>query len=195
MQGTSAKNTPPSFRDRLLELAFDPLFNLFFWRAGGIGFWGIVVLVILLLVGAYQVTPGHEFYNFGWPREVYFVIVGAVGGLLGLLNGQRRFVGLLAGTVAAVGALWAVGLLFEYVPQIPARRIWAWLNVIALAVGLLPGVALYAVLDRCLPQSSKEDAKARARLQRRRQEHGLPADDSRGVTEQSARANGPSSSL
>jgi hypothetical protein len=195
MQGTSAKATPPSFRDRLLELAFDPLFNLFFWRAGAIGGAGIFVLIILLGAGAYQVTPGREFHDFGWPREVYFVIVGAVGGLLGLLNGQRRFVGLLAGSVAAVGSLWAVGLLFEYVPQIPARRIWVWVNVIALAVGLIPGVALYAVLDRCLSRRSGEDAKARARLQRRRQEHGLPADDSRGIVEQNAPADGPPSSL
>ena len=69
MQGNSARDTPPSFRDRLLELAFDPLFNLFFWRAGGLGFGGVFVLVILLFVGAYQVTPGREMYDFGWPRE------------------------------------------------------------------------------------------------------------------------------
>jgi hypothetical protein len=196
MQGNSARDTPPSFRDRLLELAFDPLFNLFFWRASRLGFGAVFVLVILLAAGAYQITPGRKFHDFGWPREVYFVIVGAAGGMVGLLNAQRRLVGLLAGTVAAVGSLWALALLFEHVPQIPARRIWAWVNVIALAVGLIPGVVLYAVLDRCLAQPSGEaEAKARARLRRRRQEHGLPADGSKVSAEQNAPADGPSSSL
>jgi hypothetical protein len=191
MQGTPKTGASPSFWDRLLGLAFDPLFNMFFWRGPRIAFWGILSLVILLVVGGYQVTPGREFYDFGWPREAYFVLVGAVGGILGLVNGQRRLVGLLAGAVTAVGSLGAVALLFEYVPHIPVKRIWAWVNVIALAVGLIPGVALYALLDWCLARPSGEDAKARARLQRRRQEHGLPAKSSGGTAEKNAPADSP----
>lgn len=170
--GKATEGDPRGFRDRFLELVFDPLMHMFLWRpAGG---WGLFALIILLLAGGYQVTPGREWVDLGWPVGVYYGIAAAAGALVGFLGGQRRALAAVAGAVVAAGSLAAVGLLFWTVPQIPPKLVWAWVNVVALAVGLLPGVCLYAVVDRLLGGGTADASKAEARLERRRRERGLP---------------------
>lgn len=169
-----ARDDPrPDFRDRLLELVTDPVMHLFLWRAAGA--WGLFVLVIALFAGGYQITPGREWVDLGLPLAVYYGVAGIAGALVGFLGGRRRFLALLAGAVAAVGSLAVIGLLFQCVPAVPMNRVWAWVSVIALGVGLLPGVLLYAVVDWLLGKGAPDTAKAEARLQRRRQERGLPS--------------------
>jgi hypothetical protein len=83
----------------------------------------------------------------------------------------------LAGAVAAVGSFAAVGIILRYVPQFPLmERLWVGVNVVGLALGLLPGVGLYAVVDHLLKRPDAEVvAKAEARLRRRRRARGFSA--------------------
>lgn len=176
MQDTPEPNTKASLGDRLLELTVGPFFDLFCWRRH----WGFFVLMILLIVGGYQMIPGREFFDLGWPNTVYFVIVGAAGALVGMLSAKRPVMGLPAGAVAAVGSLGAIALLFEYVPQIPTTRVWAWVNVVALAIGLLPGIALYGVVNQSLPEPAGHHDKGQPGVQSADGDPDLPSDRSAG---------------
>jgi hypothetical protein len=69
-----------------------------------------------------------------------------------MINGKRRLLALLAGAVAAACSLWIVGLIFEQVPAIRTNKFWLWVRIIGMFLGFLPGVALYLVLNWCLPQ-------------------------------------------
>lgn len=143
------KLVKPSLRDRLLVGASLPLLHLFFWKSSGI--WGFFALVILLFVTAYQVAPGHELVKLTWRVEVYYVMVGVAGAIVGLLGGQRRVIAIVCGAVAAIASLWLIGLTHEHLPQFLPNRVWGWIGIVVLAVGLIPGVLLYAVCDWLLP--------------------------------------------
>lgn len=147
---SNAGNMPLSV---FTDLFFRPLFELFVM--GPAGAWGFGGLVVLLTISGYQATPGHEFIHLGWPKSVYFLIAGAAGATVGAINARRRLPGMVAGAVAALGALWAIAFLFEHVPEIPANRIWAWVSVIALAFGIVPGLVMYGLFDRFLPRPAR----------------------------------------
>ncbi|MBY0524060.1 MAG: hypothetical protein K2R98_11710 [Gemmataceae bacterium] len=162
------------FRDRFAELLVEPFLRLFAWRQMGI--WGFFVLAVLLLFGRHQVTPGREWVHLDWPAGVYYGLITAAGAVAGFLGGERRWLASTAGAVAAVGAFAAVAVILHNVPQLPlVDRLWIWVNVIALAVGLVPGVGLYWVADHLLTRPTAEvaEAKHKARLRRRRQARGL----------------------
>ena len=80
-------------------------------------------------------------FQWGWGPSVCFWIFGVCGAVTGFLVAQYRFAGLLAGALAGCGSLLTSVFFFEAVGQF--SRI---VEVLALLIGLLPGVAVYCVL-------------------------------------------------
>ena len=155
--------------DRGVMLTFLPFVKMSAWRAGGL--WGVAALVVLLIFGRHQITPGREWVNLGWPVGVYYAIVAVAGATVGFSFGERRGLGMVGTMISAVSSFAVGGLLLHFLPQPPVLvNWWAWINVVGLAIGFLPGVILYGLADHLLERSNEAAAKlkADARLQRRR---------------------------
>lgn len=139
----------PPLHHRLILGAFIPFAHMFFARrAGG---WGFFALLALLFVLGYQITPGREWVNLGWSVEVYYLVAGAVGAIAGFLGGQRRSVAAVAVAITGVASLWLIGLSHQWLPKFLLNQVVGWVGVVTIAIGLVPGVLLYAVCDRLLP--------------------------------------------
>jgi hypothetical protein len=127
---------------------------MFFWRTGGV--WGLVALGLLLFFTGYQVVPGREWVQLAWPVGVYYAAIGAAGAIAGFLGGQRRIVASVCGALAGIASLGLIGFAYQHLPQALPDRIVGVIGLVALVVGLIPGVLAYELCDRFLPPPSDD---------------------------------------
>lgn len=121
--------------------------SLFFKRT--IGVVGFLILVILIFATGSQLAPGREWVQLGWPDIYYYLAIGSVGAVVGLIGGQRPWLAAICGAIAAVGALWLIGVTERMHPG-GNPKAWGAVAVLAVGLGLLPAVALYSVGDAIL---------------------------------------------
>jgi hypothetical protein len=103
-----------------------------------------------------------------WPIAYYYIIVGMLGGMLGILGSERPRIGVIAGTVAGVGLLAIVATFIHFFPKLPKGAMVAGTPILV-GIGLLPGIITYAVLERVDSRPHdrefrEELAKARRRI-------------------------------
>jgi hypothetical protein len=172
----------PSLFDRVIDATMIPFLNLF--CAPPLGLWGFFGLVLIVFAVGFQLKPGEELVRLGIAHEVYYWGIAILGALVGLLGSERRWIGVVAGAASAAGALIAQVVLHTYFTQdVPIRRMWAMTLGIGLVVGMIPGVALYAIVDALIPMKGDPTTPGEThRSQRRRRNQAKAATPTTAAT-------------
>ena len=165
----------PSLFDRLIDAAMIPFLNLF--CAPPLGLWGFFGLVLIVFAVGFQLKPGEELVRVGIAHEVYYWGIAILGALVGLLSSERRWLGVVAGAVSAAGALVGQVLIHTYFTEdVPIRRLWAIILTIGLGVGMIPGVALYAIVDALIPMKGDPNTPGENHRSKRRRRNQANAE-------------------
>ena len=94
---------------------------------------------------SFESVPGWGW--FGWDVEYSFwlALAGLTGLVAGFLSAERRLAGAIALGICGVGGVAATSTLLWWLPRIPF-----FLFVLAIAIGFLPGIAFYWIVEQLL---------------------------------------------
>ena len=145
-----------TFWDLLLERYVDGMGGMFFRRP--IGEFAFCVLLIGLFLISFQLSPGDELFDLEVPTALYFIAMGVLGAISGLVGSERRGLGAIAGMLCATMALVLLVLVMSWLSQIPLPRLRAFCRAIVVLIGFSPAVIFYATMERTLHEESSTDS-------------------------------------
>jgi hypothetical protein len=105
----------------------------------------LIVAVLTLVFCSMEMVPGWGIFKLNWDRATFYLIVATTGALAGSISAKRRLLGMAAGALAMMGALFCTALVLDHVQSVPKVVL-----VLAGGIGALPGVGFYFCVDRLL---------------------------------------------
>jgi hypothetical protein len=108
--------------------------------------------MITTCIASFESVPRWSWIGLEVDYYTWLVIVGIVGFIAGFFSAERRVPGAIALAICGVGGIASAGGLLALLPMIPF-----FLFVIAIAIGFLPGIIFYWLVEQLFGVSLSHD--------------------------------------